>query len=59
MNKPKRRIKTYDKNIKKALDKLGKELQLSVTSQEIITRAIKYFINYSDDVTLEELFPEK
>lgn len=56
--KPKRRLTTYDKNIKKALNKLNKEIKLSDASREIIAKAIKYFINYSDEVPLTDLFNE-
>jgi len=57
--KTKRRLTTYEKNIQKALNKLNKEMTLSDSSRDIIAKAIKYFINYSDEVPLTDLFDEK
>jgi hypothetical protein len=52
-------MSTYEKNITKALNKLNKEVKLSDSSKEIITKAIKFFINYCDEVPLTELFKDK
>ena len=57
--KTKRWLSTHEKNIKKALNKLNKDMTLSDASREIITKAIKYFINYSDEVPLTELFDDE
>ena len=59
MSKPKRRLSTYEKNIKRALNKLNKDVTLSDASREIITTAIKYFINYNDEVPLTDLFNDE
>ena len=55
----KRRMTTYNKNIKKTLKRLEKEITLSNNSKDIITKAIKYFINYLDGVPLTELLDEQ
>jgi len=34
-------------------------MTLSDSSRDIIAKAIKYFINYSDEVPLTDLFDEK
>ena len=57
--KTKRHITTYEKNIQKALNKLNKETKLSTASRDVIAKAIKYFINYSDEVPLTDLFNDK
>jgi len=59
MSKSRQRISTYEKNIKKALDKLSKEITLSEASRIIIAKAIKYYINYNDEIALTDLFKDE